>query len=67
MTTYHQNTKDEAFNTFHWMSSQLLHQQRLLEKGNTGIYCPKNMALSPEEIVLRETAANYKGRAYCEL
>ena len=25
-TTYHQNAKGEAFNMFHCMSSQLLHQ-----------------------------------------
>ena len=24
-TNYHQNAKGEAFNMFHWMSSQLLH------------------------------------------
>ena len=36
--------------------------KRLLEKGNTGIYCPKNTALSPEEVVLHERAANYEGR-----
>ena len=28
MTTYHQNGKGEAFNMLHWMSSQLLHQQK---------------------------------------
>ena len=27
-----------------------------------GIYCPNNMALSPEEVVLHERVANYKGR-----
>ena len=36
--------------------------ERLLEKGNNGIYCPKNTALSPEEVVLHERAANYEGR-----
>ena len=33
-----------------------------MEKGNTGIYCPKNMALSPEEVVLCERVADYEGR-----
>ena len=28
MTTYHQNAKGEAVNMLHWMSSQLLHQQK---------------------------------------
>ena len=36
--------------------------KRLIVKGNTGIYCPKNTALSPEELVLRERAADYEGR-----
>ena len=36
--------------------------KRLIEKGNTGIYCPKNMALSPEEVVLHERAADDEGR-----
>ena len=33
-----------------------------MEKGNTGIYCPKNTALSPEEVALCERAADYEGR-----
>ena len=33
MTTYHQNAKGEAFNMFHWMSSQLLHQQKASGEG----------------------------------
>ena len=36
--------------------------KRLIAKGNTGIYCPKNTALSPEEVVLHERAADYEGR-----
>ena len=36
--------------------------ERLMEKGNTGVYCPKNLALSPEEVVLCERAADYEGR-----
>ena len=36
--------------------------KRLIAKGNTGIYCPKNMTLSPEEVVLHERAADYEGR-----
>ena len=52
MTTYHQNAKVEAVNMLH----------RLIGKGDTVIYCPKNTALSPEEVVLRERAADYNGR-----
>ena len=35
--------------------------ERLLHSGSTGIYSPKNTALSPEEVLLRERAADYKG------
>ena len=34
--------------------------ERLLHSGSTGIYSPKNTALSPEEVLLRERAADYK-------
>ena len=33
MTIYHQNAKGEAFNMFHCMSSQLLHQQKASGEG----------------------------------
>ena len=36
--------------------------KQLIQKGNTGIYSPKNTALSPEEVLLCERAADYEGR-----
>ena len=36
--------------------------ERLMQKGNTGIYSPKNTSLSREEVLLHEKAAGYKGR-----
>ena len=33
MTNCHQNAKGEAFNMFHWMSSQLLHQRKTYGEG----------------------------------
>ena len=35
--------------------------ERLLHSGGTGIYSPNNTALSPEEVLLRERAADYEG------
>ena len=35
--------------------------ERLLQSGSTGIYSPKNTALSPEEVLLHERAADYEG------
>ena len=36
--------------------------ERLLQNGSSGIYSPKNTALSPEEVLLRERVAEYERR-----
>ena len=36
--------------------------EQLIQKGNTGIYSPKNTTLSLEEVLLCERAADYEGR-----
>ena len=33
--------------------------EQLLQSGSTGIYSPKNTALSPEEVLLHERVADY--------
>ena len=64
-TTYHQNAKGEAVNMLICCIGCLHNfciNESLIGKGNAGIYCPKNMALSPDEVVLHERAADYEGR-----
>ena len=62
MTAYYKNAKDKVANMLYWMLHNFCIDERLLQNGNTGIYSPKNTALSPEEVLLCERVADYKGR-----